>query len=213
MRESFRRQLPVVSRATQVAPVSQASQVAQLSGPERTSEPATQGVDRATFLRTAGSAALLTALGITLPGCSESTPTSPSPGVGSGPATPPATDDGGGTAGLSVSGSTVSVDLTVENFTSLQQSGAWALIVRRVSDRNLNLLLVNVDGTRIRAFSSICPHAGCNTSWQYAGSRFRCTCHDSVFENSGRRVSGPAPRDLTEYAATRSGNTLAVTLT
>jgi cytochrome b6-f complex iron-sulfur subunit len=208
MRTTSGRRLPTVTRA----PASSSLPLAA-EGIEPGILETTHPVDRATFLRTAGSAALLAALGITLPGCSDSTPVSPSLGPGTGPITPPATDDGGGTAGLSLSGSTLSVDLTVEGFTALQQSGQWALLVRRVGDRNLNLLLVNVDGARIRAFSSICPHAGCNTSWQYSASRFRCTCHDSIFENSGRRVSGPANRDLTEYPATRTGNTLAVTLT
>jgi cytochrome b6-f complex iron-sulfur subunit len=167
--------------------------------------------DRAEFLRTAGSAALLAALGISLPGCAGGDPTNPSGGTP--PVTPPPTDNTGATPGLSVSGNSLTVDLSVAAYSGLLALGGWSLIVRTVSGRSLSVLLVNVGDNRIRAFSSVCPHQGCNNSWQYSGSRFRCTCHDSVFENSGQRVSGPAPRDLTEYAASRNGNSLVITLT
>ncbi len=167
-------------------------------------------IDRGTFLRTAGSAALFAALGITLPGCGGGDPVSPGAPV-TPPITPP-TGPGGTTAGLSLSGNVLTIDLREGSFTGLQSSGGWTVINLQVSGRQVNLLAVNVDGTTIRAFSSICPHAGCSTNWQYANDRFRCTCHDSVFENSGRRVSGPATRNLAEFSASRSGTSLAVTL-
>jgi cytochrome b6-f complex iron-sulfur subunit len=165
--------------------------------------------DRGTFLRTAGSVALFAALGISLQGCRGSDPVGP--GADTPPVNPP-TDSGGGTPGLTLSGSTLGIDLSNAGFSGLKVAGGWLALVRQVAGRQLNLLAVNVDGTTIRAFSSVCPHQGCNDSWQYANQRFRCTCHDSIFENTGKRVSGPAPRDLTEYAVARSGDILSVTL-
>lgn len=167
-------------------------------------------MDRSTFLRTAGSAALFTSLGIALPGCSGSDPVAPT-----APPTPPVTppiDTGGSTAGLSLSGDALTIDLSVDGFSGLKTSGGWIALVRQVSGRQVNLLAVNVDGSLIRAFSSVCPHQGCTNNWQYANRRLRCTCHDSIFENSGQRVSGPATRNLTEFPASRSGDALSVTL-
>ena len=167
-------------------------------------------MDRGTFLRTAGSAALFAALGITLPGCGGGDPTSP--GATTPPVSPPPPDSGGATPGLSLSGNVLTINLAEGSFSGLRAAGGWLALVRQVGGRQVNLLAVNVDGSTIRAFSSVCPHAGCNNNWQYANDRFRCTCHDSIFENSGRRVSGPATRDLTEFSASRSGDSLAVTL-
>jgi cytochrome b6-f complex iron-sulfur subunit len=166
-------------------------------------------MDRAAFLKTAGSTALFAALGIALPGCGGGDPTSPGSNV---PPVVPPTDSGGGTPGLSLSGNVLSVDLSNTGFAGLKSGGGWLALVRTVSDRPINVLVVNVDGSTLRAFSSVCPHQGCNNSWQYANDRFRCTCHDSIFENSGRRVSGPATRDLTEFVTSRSGDTLSITL-
>jgi len=166
-------------------------------------------MDRGTFLKTAGSTALFAALGISLPGCGGGDPVAP--GAPTPPVVPP-TDSGGGTPGLSLSGNVLTVDLSNSGFAGLKSGGGWLALIRQVSGRQINLLVVNVDGTTLRAFSSVCPHQGCNNSWQYANERLRCTCHDSIFENTGRRISGPATRDLTEYPATRSGDSLSVTL-
>jgi Rieske Fe-S protein len=62
-------------------------------------------------------------------------------------------------------------------------------------------------GERVRALSTVCPHAGCAVDWSDAERCFRCPCHDSRFAVDGARVFGPAPRDLdaleTEVAAGR----------
>jgi menaquinol-cytochrome c reductase iron-sulfur subunit len=44
--------------------------------------------------------------------------------------------------------------------------------------------------------SSICPHLGCNVSWQASSDRFFCPCHGSVFNSRGGHISGPAPRGM-----------------
>ena len=74
------------------------------------------------------------------------------------------------------------------------------------------LLLVNVGSDIIRAFSSVCPHAQCRTSWAYANNNFTCTCHDSIFKNDGSFVSGPAAgQDLKSLTAKVEDNILTVT--
>lgn len=47
-----------------------------------------------------------------------------------------------------------------------------------------------------QVLSTICPHAGCEVSWEQATNRFACPCHDSHFAADGSRISGPAPRGL-----------------
>ena len=44
--------------------------------------------------------------------------------------------------------------------------------------------------------SAICPHEGCEVSWEQNTNRFSCPCHDSYFAADGSRISGPARRGL-----------------
>jgi Rieske Fe-S protein len=52
-----------------------------------------------------------------------------------------------------------------------------------------------------QVLSTICPHAGCEVSWEQARNRFACPCHDSYFAADGSRISGPAQRGLDELPA------------
>jgi Rieske Fe-S protein len=54
------------------------------------------------------------------------------------------------------------------------------------------------EGDRVRAWSVVCPHLGCAIeSGAAAGAAgFACPCHDSAFDDQGRRLTGPSPRDL-----------------
>ena len=47
-----------------------------------------------------------------------------------------------------------------------------------------------------QVLSTICPHAGCEVSWEQSSNRFACPCHESYFGADGSRISGPSPRGL-----------------
>lgn len=144
-------------------------------------------IDRKTFLHTAGSVALFAALGIGLTGCGVSDSEDESPD-------------------LEIDGNTVRLNLASSDYTVLNNQNGWLRI-----GGGAGLLLVNVDGTLIRAFSQVCPHQGCSDAWAYSNQRFTCLCHNSVFENTGTRVEGPATANLTEYSVSRDGNMLTIT--
>lgn len=52
-------------------------------------------------------------------------------------------------------------------------------------------------GDEVLALSAVCPHLGCSVN-AVAGrdAGFFCPCHTSAFDASGKRTSGPSPRDL-----------------
>ncbi len=50
----------------------------------------------------------------------------------------------------------------------------------------------------IVAYSILCPHMGCPTSYESSSRRYKCGCHFSVFdpEMGGQQVIGQATQDL-----------------
>ncbi|MEX2600559.1 MAG: Rieske (2Fe-2S) protein [Balneolaceae bacterium] len=165
-------------------------------------------VSRKQFLRTAGSTALFAALGIPFTSCgvndSSGDPTPPPGGGGNGGGNPD--------SGISVSGDTITIDLTKNDTSTLNSTGGWMLIGAATA------LVINVDGSVIRSFSSVCPHEGCTTDWSFDGGNFQCgeqaqgACgHGSQFDTDGDLVRGPATSGLTEYTVDRDGDIVTIT--
>jgi Rieske Fe-S protein len=50
--------------------------------------------------------------------------------------------------------------------------------------------------TGVRCLQVICPHLGCAIDYLPDRGSFACPCHASDFDATGRRLSGPAPRDM-----------------
>jgi len=48
----------------------------------------------------------------------------------------------------------------------------------------------------VTVFSPLCTHLGCGYHWDTDENRFKCPCHNSVFDLEGKVVGGPAPRPL-----------------
>ncbi|TVR34223.1 MAG: ubiquinol-cytochrome c reductase iron-sulfur subunit [Balneolaceae bacterium] len=156
---------------------------------------------RKEFLRTAGSAALFSALGIPfITSCDGSTTDALEGPNGSGNG-----NAGGDTDGITISGNQVIIDLDSTAGAPLNSSGGWLLI------RDAQVLAVNVDGTVIRAFTSVCTHQGCDTSWQFSNSLFTCSCHGSQFNTSGGVVRGPAAQDLEEFNVSKDNSNVTIT--
>lgn len=50
--------------------------------------------------------------------------------------------------------------------------------------------------SEITVFSPICPHLGCEYTWNPQTNHFECPCHGSVYAIDGKVLDGPAPRPL-----------------
>lgn len=175
---------------------------------------------RKQFLRTAGSTALFTTLGIGLYGCGspmdagldttendQAKPGSPST---SGTAITDLTVVRTNNAGVTVDGSAITLDLTDESLSKLSDEGQAIWLTDE------KVLTVNVDGTTIRSFTGVCTHTGhnCSDNWSLGGGNFNCGCHGSRFNSSGGVVRGPAQADLAEFTTNRDeDNANIVTIT
>lgn len=58
------------------------------------------------------------------------------------------------------------------------------------------LVILRTPEGRLRAFDAKCTHAGCNVAFD--GTRMACPCHGGIYDLSGKNVSGPPPKPLTE---------------
>ncbi len=50
--------------------------------------------------------------------------------------------------------------------------------------------------TKVEAFNSTCPHAGCSVGFQPARDCFVCPCHTSAFSLDGVALNSVSPRNL-----------------
>lgn len=56
------------------------------------------------------------------------------------------------------------------------------------------------EGEEIFARSLLCTHQGCEVRWRADLERYRCPCHQGLFDAAGRPLSGPPQRPLAEIA-------------
>lgn len=161
-------------------------------------EPINPKIDRKQFLRTAGSTALFAFLGINLVSCDVTSSNGDIDENGDN-------GDNGDITPIIIDGNTVTLNLDADSLASLRSEGGWMVLSQA------SVIVVNIDGSLIRAFTDVCPHASCRNNWQYNNERFVCTCHNSVFENDGTFVTGPAGRDLPEFDVVRDGNIVTIT--
>ena len=58
------------------------------------------------------------------------------------------------------------------------------------------LYLVKESPTEVAVLSQTCPHVGCKLNFNPKNNQFDCPCHASSFSIQGKRLGGPAPRDM-----------------
>jgi arsenite oxidase small subunit len=68
-----------------------------------------------------------------------------------------------------------------------------------------NVLFKRSDGS-LAAFSLLCTHVCCETTFESSSSSFYCPCHGSVFDSAGRVVRGPATTPLPSVTLTVDGS-------
>ncbi len=61
-------------------------------------------------------------------------------------------------------------------------------------------------GRGVNALSAECPHLGCTIRFDAAHDKFKCPCHASAFDRSGRALGGPAPRAMDALEARVRGD-------
>jgi nitrite reductase/ring-hydroxylating ferredoxin subunit len=66
------------------------------------------------------------------------------------------------------------------------------------------------EGETVRARSLLCTHQGCEVRWRPDLDRYRCPCHQGLFDSSGQPFSGPPQRPLAEIQVRVEGGEIVV---
>jgi cytochrome b6-f complex iron-sulfur subunit len=61
------------------------------------------------------------------------------------------------------------------------------------------IILIRTEQNQVRALSAICTHLGCIVEYKPDQKNFKCNCHGSVFDLTGKNIAGPAPVPLKPY--------------
>lgn len=94
------------------------------------------------------------------------------------------------------------IDLTSTSYSSLQSVGGYAYFG--------NIIVIRTGQSSYVALSKVCTHQGCTVAYNSSVKKLVCPCHGATYNTSGAVLGGPAPRALTSYSVTVSGNTLTI---
>jgi succinate dehydrogenase / fumarate reductase iron-sulfur subunit len=67
-------------------------------------------------------------------------------------------------------------------------------------------VLISRQGEELICYKSACPHLGCIVHWDGSADQYRCACHGGAFDESGKVVAGPPPRPLDQYQTRIEGD-------
>ena len=147
-------------------------------------------LDRRAFVGTTAAYFIASALAAACGAASDAT----APGDGT---TPGGGGNGSGSqAGVTINGSTVSVNVAQA---SIGSAGQFLIV------SGADAIVINV-GTGFVALSKTCTHSACAVARFNSGSSLiECDCHGSRFRTNGQVANGPASQPLRTYAVTANG--------
>ena len=108
-------------------------------------------------------------------------------------------------------GPSVSHGTATINVASLTADGT-ALKDNSTNPEGTPLVVVRKSATTYLAMSSYCAHQGCAVNLPVGGV-MHCPCHSSIFDLSGKLISGPSPRGLSTYTTVYNATAHTVTVT
>lgn len=124
---------------------------------------------------------------------------------------PPPSDDAGNDVGAAMEASVdAGVDVPVTRDVPASCAPAGYVRLGAVADFAVGQwrldedlwVIVGRDTNGFFVYSALCTHSRCVLpAPRMSGARSNCPCHGSVFDDQGRRLSGPATRDLPHYQA------------
>lgn len=98
------------------------------------------------------------------------------------------------------------VKLTKDELATLGKSH---FVIARTGTRKI---IVFESGGELHALDAKCTHEGCTVQFVPGDSLVWCACHNGKFDLDGRVLSGPPPRPLAKWHASREGDDVTLTM-
>jgi cytochrome b6-f complex iron-sulfur subunit len=101
----------------------------------------------------------------------------------------------GGASGGVVAKDALGNDIQVSDFLSTHNAGDHVLAQGLKGDATY---IIVTDTKEIGSYglNAVCTHLGCVVPWNTAESKFKCPCHGSQYDATGKVIRGPAPLSL-----------------
>lgn len=99
--------------------------------------------------------------------------------------------------------------------------GGDEVVAAKIGDLKLNtgkifrfgtrpgLLMLNAEG-EYKALSATCTHLSCTVQYRSDLQQIWCACHNGIFDQNGRNVSGPPPKPLEVFQVNVRGDDIVV---
>ncbi|MBD2448258.1 cytochrome b6-f complex iron-sulfur subunit [Nostoc sp. FACHB-152] len=105
---------------------------------------------------------------------------------------PPAT---GGAGGGTTAKDSLGNDVSVSQFLDSHNVGDRTLVQGLKGDPTY-IVVESKEAITDYGINAVCTHLGCVVPWNAAENKFKCPCHGSQYDATGKVVRGPAPRSL-----------------
>ncbi|MBP5971668.1 cytochrome b6-f complex iron-sulfur subunit [Brasilonema sp. CT11] len=101
----------------------------------------------------------------------------------------------GGAGGGTTAKDELGNDVSVSNFLESHNVGARVLVQGLKGDPTY-IVVDSKEAITDYGINAICTHLGCVVPWNAAENKFKCPCHGSQYDSTGKVVRGPAPLSL-----------------
>jgi cytochrome b6-f complex iron-sulfur subunit len=107
----------------------------------------------------------------------------------------------GGASGGVIAKDALGTDVLASEFLASHNAGDRVLVQGLKGDATY--VVVNEDKDIANyGINAVCTHLGCVVPWNAAENKFKCPCHGSQYDPTGKVVRGPAPLSLALAHAT-----------
>lgn len=86
-------------------------------------------------------------------------------------------------------------DISVSNFLETHNSGDRPLVQGLKGDPTY-IVIESKEAIRDYGINAVCTHLGCVVPWNTAENKYKCPCHGSQYDETGKVIRGPAPHSL-----------------
>lgn len=116
----------------------------------------------------------------------------------------------GGTGGGSTAKDELGNDVSLSSFLDSHNVGDRTLVQGLKGDPTY-IVVESQEAIGDYGINAICTHLGCVVPWNAAENKFKCPCHGSQYNATGKVVRGPAPRSLAIAHAATSDDKIVLT--